>query len=674
MSENFDELGELGDKVKKIIDTAVSTKDYRQMTEDIKQTVGQTVNSAVNSAVDSGSEAIKNGLNNVFGTGNSQSGDSGVYRNKTKEFEEKRRREREQEQERQRIEKEKAKEKMLTLYERNTGGRMKGMMIAVSGGILASGMGLGTLVLSIFGAVGNMSSLVTGGTCFMAVGALTGVGLLAGGIKKLGKLERFQKYIDTLGNHTYCNFEQLSAAVNKPVKFVKKDIKKMIDDRWFRQGHIDEQETCLITSNETYLQYTQTQKALEQKKQEEEKHQAEQERNRKNTPPEVQEVLDKGNEFLDKIHRSNDAIPGEEISAKISRMELIVEKIFDLAIHGRGAASITRILIAEKVPTPGFINFQRDGTFANIYAGAPEEKSYAWTIAQVKSIMKDETYIGHTIHYRETNISFKNKRRVRKPQSEWVRVENTQEPIISEQVFRQVQEQIANRRRKCKDGTTQIFSGLVKCADCGWSLSYGENRQNSKPYGHYHCSKYGQGTRQCSMHYIRYDVLYAYVLSRLQYWSGLVQHDEERLLKQLLNATDKGQAAARKKQAAELKKAEKRKAEVDTLFARMYEDWAAGRITEYNFSMLSGKYQSEQAELDEKIERLQSAIATESQNAADAEKWIALMKECVNPTELTAELLNTLIEKIVVHEAVKGEDGSREQEVEIFYRFIGKID
>ena len=61
--------------------------------------------------------------------------------------------------------------------------------------------------------------------------------------------------------------------------------------------------------------------------------------------------------------------------------------------------------------------------------------------------------------------------------------------------------------------------------------------------------------------------------------------------------------------------------------------------------MLSGKYQSEQAELDEKIERLQSAIATESQNAADAEKWIALMKECVNPTELTAELLNTLIEK-----------------------------
>ena len=140
MSENFDELGELGDKIKKIIDTAVSTKDYRQMTEDIKQTVGQTVNSAV----DSGSEAIRNGLNSVFGSQN-----QGTYQNKTKEFEERRRREREQE-EQKRLENEKAKERMLTLYEKNTGGRMKGLMLSISGGILASGMGLGTLVHALW--------------------------------------------------------------------------------------------------------------------------------------------------------------------------------------------------------------------------------------------------------------------------------------------------------------------------------------------------------------------------------------------------------------------------------------------------------------------------------------------------------------------------------------------
>ena len=79
----------------------------------------------------------------------------------------------------------------------------------------------------------------------------------------------------------------------------------------------------------------------------------------------------------------------------------IVEKIFDYAVHGAGAARITKILIQEKVPTPGWLNFTRFGTFANIYKDQPPEKAYAWTIAQVKSILKDETYIGNTIHYRE---------------------------------------------------------------------------------------------------------------------------------------------------------------------------------------------------------------------------------------------------------------------------------
>ena len=145
----------------------------------------------------------------------------------------------------------------------------------------------------------------------------------------------------------------------------------------------------------------------------------------------------------------------------------IVEKIFDLAVHGAGAAKITRILIAEKVPTTGWLNYKRYGTFANIYAGAPEEKPYSWTIAQVKSILKDETYIGNSIHNKQTNISYKNKKKVRKPKEEWVRVENTHGALVGKDVFDWVQELIETRRRKQKDGTTQIFSGLVECADCG---------------------------------------------------------------------------------------------------------------------------------------------------------------------------------------------------------------
>ena len=79
-------------------------------------------------------------------------------------------------------------------------------------------------------------------------------------------------------------------------------------------------------------------------------------------------------------------------------------------------------------------------------------------------------------------------------------------------------------------------------------------------------------------------------------------------------------------------------------------------------------------ELEEKISRLQAELSAEQQTALNAEKWVALIKQYANPTELTAELLNTLIEKIVIHEAIKSADGMRDQEIEIYYRFIGKID
>ena len=126
----------------------------------------------------------------------------------------------------------------------------------------------------------------------------------------------------------------------------------------------------------------------------------------------------------------------------------IVEKIFELAYHGSGAASIAHRLIEEKVPTSGWLNYTRYGTFSHIYADAPGSKQYDWSVGQVKEILKDETYIGNSIHNKQTNISYKNKKKIRKPKEEWVRIENTHEAIISKDVFYHVQNQIASRRRK----------------------------------------------------------------------------------------------------------------------------------------------------------------------------------------------------------------------------------
>ena len=149
--------------------------------------------------------------------------------------------------------------------------------------------------------------------------------------------------------------------------------------------------------------------------------------------------------------------------------------------------------------------------------------------------------------------------------------------------------------------------------------------------------------------------------------------DETELLHRLLKGSEQELAANAKRQSAELTRAEKRRTEVDRKFAKLYEDWSDGRITEYNFNMMSQKYQTEQQELTEKIEKLSAELESEKQTTVDAETWISLIKQYDNPTELTAELLNTLIEKIVIHEATTV-DGMREQNIDIYYRLIGKIE
>lgn len=144
------------------------------------------------------------------------------------------------------------------------------------------------------------------------------------------------------------------------------------------------------------------------------------------------------------------------------------------------------------------------------------------------------------------------------------------------------------------------------------------------------------------MHFIRYDVLYAYVLDRLQFWSALAATDESLLLERLLQNGDKGRQAERKKWETELRKAEKRRKTVNDLFVRIYEDWSAGRITESNFNLLSERYQIEQSELDDKIAALKSAMENDKQSTEGAEKWVKLIRQYSEITELDAPLLNTL--------------------------------
>ena len=368
--------------------------------------------------------------------------------------------------------------------------------------------------------------------------------------------------------------------------------------------------------------------------------------------------------------RKGHLIPDEE-------NKWIVERIFTLAAHGQGGASIARQLTKEKVPTPAWINYTRDGTFGHIFDGKDEAKRYQWTTAQIKHILSDVLYLGHSVHIRQTNISFKNKKKVRKPESEWYTVENTHKPIIPQELWDQAQSHIQSRKRPTVHGETQIFAGLLKCADCGWGLRYMHNNATAtrKERCHYFCTTYSEyGKDKCSIHYIKYETIYNIVLERLRYWVSEAKVDEKRMLDRLMQSGDKQRKTEADKAKKDLAKAEKRLAEVDKLYAKLYEDHASGEVNERNYAMLCEKYQSEQTELERRIDGIKADLQRKSDDVDNAEKWIEIIRKYTDITELTAPMLNELIDRIVVHEAEKDADGKRTQEIEIFYRFVGKIE
>lgn len=173
---------------------------------------------------------------------------------------------------------------------------------------------------------------------------------------------RFKTYLRKLDGRECCNISELADGVGKSTQEVVKDLESMIRKRWFRQGHLDRQKTCLIVTDRMYREYlqleTQKQNYQEQLKQDDIQRQmnqraAEQEQNErmKKLDPEVRKVIEQGETFVYKIRQCNDAIPGEEISAKISRMELIVARIFDRVEQNPACVGDIRKLLEYYLPT-----------------------------------------------------------------------------------------------------------------------------------------------------------------------------------------------------------------------------------------------------------------------------------------------------------------------------------
>ena len=246
----------------------------------------------------------------------------------------------------------------------------------------------------------------------------------------------------------------------------------------------------------------------------------------------------------------------------------IVQKIFSLCVDGLGPTQIAKWLQQNKILNPTAYAHEKGLPVCN----APTANPYKWTNETVSRILERVEYLGHTVNFKTSKPSFKSKKKVWNNPSEWVIFENTQEAIIEESVFLVVQNIRQARRRPTKMGDMGMFSGLVYCADCGGKM-YLCRANHFKPEQEYYiCSTYRKDRSLCKTHSIRRVVLEEIVLRNLreaisyvtQYEDDFIQRAAERSLR------ERDKALAQKK--AVLAQSEKRIAELDVIFKRIYEE------------------------------------------------------------------------------------------------------
>ena len=219
---------------------------------------------------------------------------------------------------------------------------------------------------------------------------------------------------------------------------------------------------------------------------------------------------------------------------------------------------------------------------------------------------------------------------------------------------------------------SDCFFGLLYCADCGSILYLQRYHTDKRSYNNYVCGSYRSRTRDCTAHFIRTDILTAGVLKNLRHITNYAAEHEQQFMELLIaEAGDKRKNAAMLK---ELDAAEKRIAELSVIFKRLYEDNGCGRISDERFTELSSDYEKEQHALKEQRTQLQAELARAKEAKSNAEQFMETVRKNAHFEALTHTLLREFVDKIIVHEGSRDEDGIRRQEIEIYYSFVGKLD
>ncbi len=345
---------------------------------------------------------------------------------------------------------------------------------------------------------------------------------------------------------------------------------------------------------------------------------------------------------------------------------IVVRNIFDLCANGFGPLQIAKRLRAEEVLIPTAYYAQRDG---KLY----ERDSFNWDQKTVAGILERVEYLGHTVNFKTTSKNYKSKKRIQNPPEKQLIFKNTHPAIISEELFETVQKIREGKRRPTATGKMSLLSGKVFCADCESKLHYCTTNGFEAKQDFFTCANYRSNMGSCSAHYIRNVTLCNMVFKHIKKMLVYVQQFEETFVRNQMERLDNAMAMSISKAKVDVVTLRRRDEDLNTLFKRLYEDMVAGRITVERFDMLAGEYEQEQKELKVKIAELEYLIENGETQTKDLKQLLANVRKYTDPQELTAQMVNDLVDKIIVHAPDKS-SGHRKQKIEIYYNAVGIID
>ena len=350
----------------------------------------------------------------------------------------------------------------------------------------------------------------------------------------------------------------------------------------------------------------------------------------------------------------------------------VVRRIYRMALEGYGLAETAAQLAADGVVNPTYY-WRSRGTSRGGSKSTVEPTK--WGHTTVKKILTLQEYCGDVINFKSYSKSYKMKKRIENPEENRAIFLNVHEAIIDRQTWEKVQALQKGTRRK-KPTVTQepsVFSGLLKCPECGGNLNFHFN-QNNHDIKFFSCQNHNSGYRKCSKtHYIRLDFLEQVVLYEVKRLACFASEYENDFIKAMIGRSAKVAENTALRKQRELDALTARDRELDMLFERLYEDNVAGKIDDARFAKMSKRYEQEQGENAKKIKALRLELKKDESKRMDIDDFLETVRRYMDATTITKRMVAELIDHIEVYHAEK-QDGITNQRVVIHYNCIGAFD